>query len=665
VLNYDAVATLFGERTLGEALLDGRVFTPLGVMTTSVLAMAGNSPGINPMVRLDSAYSYSDPDTLRRYVAGDLITAGLAWTRPVRLGGAQITTDFAIRPDLVTFPVPSIAGQVAVPSTINVLINGVQLLSREIPPGPFELPQLPVVTGTSDVSVVVRDALGRQTTQMLPFYASSRMLEPGLSSFAVELGAVRLNYGVVSNDYRSPAGSVSYRRGIADWLSGEAHAEAANGAAMGGAGLVFAAGTLGSVSIAGAYSGWRGRSGGLLWTSFERITPGLSLTGSLQLAGRSFRDIAAAYGEPVPRLLAQGSFGVPLGAWGSIGVAYTRLRQEASTLANAQRASDFGLILPSPTPPLLLLVPTRVSLISASYSTQVFGGRAFFYATGFHDFANQSSTGAVLGITIPLGRRSSAGITAGTNSGSPFSSLQATRSTVEVGDLGGQVLISEGNPSRQMAIGEYKSPWALIDVGADRIAGQTAWRGTAQGALAFAGGGLFAANPIRDSFAVVDTAGTEGVQVLYENRPFDRTGPSGQVLVPDLRSFDANRLSIDPSDVPLDADLGPTTQLVRPQDRSGVVVRFPVRPSRGALLHLVDPSGAVLPVGSPAKLLATGKQSSVGYGGQAFLRGLDRHNVLVVTLPNGNTCSAIFDYRPQRGTIPQIGPLTCRPSALP
>src|ERR1019366_7347347 len=135
---------------------------------------------------------------------------------------------------------------------------------------------------------------------------------------------------------------------------------------------------------------------------------------------------------------------------------------------------------------------------------------------------------------------------------------------------------------------QYKSPWALVSAGADRIDRQTALRATAQGAVSFADGGLFASNTINDSFAVVDTNGAKGIRVLADNREVGTTDAAGRLLVPDLRSFDLNHIAIEPTDVPVDATVPFTTREVRPQDRSGVVVRFPVKIGHGALLRLVD-----------------------------------------------------------------------------
>jgi outer membrane usher protein len=673
VVNYNTVATMQNGHTLAEGLTGVRVFSPWGVISSSFIATAGAQPGTNPLVRLDTTYSYSDVDELRRYRAGDVINGGLAWTRPVRLGGIQITTDFSIRPDLVTFPVPTISGAVAVPSSIDVLVNGVQLLSRDVPPGPFQLNQLPVVTGAGNVSLVVRNAVGQETTQSLPVYTSNLLLARGLSSFSAEIGALRLNYGTRSDDYHVPAASISGRHGVLDWLTVEGHAEG-NGSGSGYAGTVASAGglagggvavtlgTLGVVSVAAAGSHYQGHLGQLASVSYERITTSVSLSASVQMATRRFNDIAASSGEAVPTMQTRASIGLPLRTLGSFGLTYVGIRRPAQSQQSyaayrQQTATPYGFNLVS------LLPATKVSLISASYSRQIFGQRAYLYASAFHDFASSSSTGLMIGITVPLGRRSSAGVSANRNGRRSSAAFQASQSTTEIGDVGWQLQEDTGKLSRQMAVGEYRSPWGLVDAGFDRISGQTAYRATAQGALAFADGQLFASNTIDDSFAVVDTDKTPGIQVLQENRPVGRTDSSGRLLVPSLRSFDGNRLGINPADVPVDVEMGTATQLVRPQDHSGIVVRFPVRVSRGAIIRLVDAKGVSIPVSSSARLDTGTTDLPVGYDGQVYATGLAPHNSLMVTLFGGKTCKASFDYTQVGGTIPEIGPILCKDMA--
>jgi outer membrane usher protein len=231
---------------------------------------------------------------------------------------------------------------------------------------------------------------------------------------------------------------------------------------------------------------------------------------------------------------------------------------------------------------------------------------------------------------------------------------------VNIGDWGYQAYLSGGNGDHEFGQLQYKSPWALVTAGVDHLDGETTVRLDAQGAFSFADNRLFASNTVTDSFAVVDTGGVGDVRVLYENRDDGKTDSSGRLLVPDLRAWDVNRLGIDPADVPIDAQVPYTERLVRPPDRSGVVVKFPIRRTNGALIVLVDATGHPLPVGSTATLEATGLAAPVGYDGQAFVEGLAKQNRVVVQLPNDGKCVVSFAYAPIAGQIPKIGPLTCR-----
>lgn len=669
-LNYDITGTSVSGQNVGAGLFDLRAFSPWGVASSGMLGYLGSSPsgpGTNSSIRLDTVYVYSDPDSLRRYRLGDFISGGLSWTRPVRLGGAQINSDFSLRPDLVTFPLPSVSGAVTVPSTVDVLVNNTQLLSRQVQPGPFQVTQLPVVTGAGTVALTTTDAVGRQVTTTLPFYASSDLLAPGLQSYSVEAGVVRQNWGVVSNDYGQPAAFGTYRRGLSDDITMEAHAEGGSAVFMGGGGLVVNVANLAVANLAVAGSSGAGRGGAQVAAGIQRISPTFSFGISATADSRAFRDVASEYGNPAPRLQLNANAGLSLGRFGSIGAAYTAVdRDAASAPINffvapgtniPQSASIAGGVI-SRNGTIASFTPAQHShILSASYSVQL--GAVSLYATGLHDFANSQSTSILFGLTVPLGVRSSANINAGSTSGSSFAQAQVVQSAVSVGDWGYQAFAAAANPDHEFAQLQYKSSWALLSAGADRIDHQTSFRTEAQGALSFTDGSLFASNTINDSFAVVDTEGTPGIRVLDENRAVGQTDASGRLLVPDLRSFDLNRISIEPTDVPMDATVPSTEQEVRPQDRSGVVVRFPVHVSHGALLRLVDEAGTPLPVGSVATLRSNNSTWPVGYDGEAYIEDLGPSNQLGLQLPGGRRCSVSFTYHPVVGEIPTLGPFKC------
>ena len=100
-LNYDTTGTFAGSQAGGTSALDFRIFSPQGIVSSDWLAYGGASmsaSGTNTAIRLDSAYTYADVNTLRRYCLGDFITSGLAWTRPIHLGGAQNPLGFQYAP---------------------------------------------------------------------------------------------------------------------------------------------------------------------------------------------------------------------------------------------------------------------------------------------------------------------------------------------------------------------------------------------------------------------------------------------------------------------------------------------------------------------------------------------------------------------------------------
>jgi outer membrane usher protein len=668
-LNY-SLASTYDTVTKDSYLagsFDGWVFTPFGVLESGLLtyANAGQSLGTtSPAVRLDTTYTYSQASVLRQYIMGDVISSSLAWTRSVRLGGAQISTDFALQPDLITSPLPSISGQAAVPSTVDVLVNGVQQFTSKVDAGPFTIPQIPVVTGQGTVSVVVTDALGRQSIETMPFYNAAQLLSPGRSSFSVEGGSVRLNYGQASDDYHGLAGFASIRHGVFPWLTLEAHAEGTASLGMGGVGIDVAVGNLGILTASAAASGSYGQSGRQYQAGFQHVGRHLSVSLSRQVASAEFRDVAAIYGQPVPTTTTQASLGLPLGLFGSFGVTYSDIIRPAATVpgnpfapASTQSSDDSTLFS-------FLRTAQHVRLLTGTYSITLF--RSIYASlTGFEDLATGGGVGVFASLSIPLGGRTSADIGVTDNGGETSAFVQAARSAVSAGDVGWQVLASQGASSQQSGQLTYKSSWGLMDAGAARLGDDSSARADLQGAIAVGDGGIFAANTIQDSFAMVDTDGAPGVQVLQDNQPVGRTDGGGRLLVPNLRSYQSNPIAINPLDVPVDADVGVTARIIRPANHTGVVVRFPIHRSEGALVTLVGTDGKPLPLGSRIILKSTGAKAVMGYDGQAFLENLAPRNIIDVTDPAGKTCHAAFPFHALGGDLPDIGPLTCHPGAAP
>jgi outer membrane usher protein len=486
--------------------------------------------------------------------------------------------------------------------------------------------------------MTVTNALGQQVSLTQPFYASSAMLAPGLQTFAVQSGPVRRNWGDVSNDYGKMAGAALYRRGLTRKFTLEGSIEGTPGALMAGAGGVVQIGNLGVANFAVAPSSGSGRFGGQISAGAQRIGREFSLGGSAIMADRNYRDVASLNGAGVPRRQVSAFTSVSLKRFGSAGVAYAGVNEDAS---------------PAPVP--LSASPAQHSqVVSANYSVQYH--HVTIYANEFRDQVNKGGSGLQVGLTIPIGRRTSVSASGGSDGSWQ---VQAQQPAPMIGDWGYQAFLSAGDSTHVFAQGQYKSRAGLFTAGIDSDEGVTTMRLESQGALSLADGALFPSNMIYDSFAIVDTSPVPHVHVMQENRGVGSTNSSGRLLVPDMRSFDVNHIAIEPADVPPEATLDNDKRELRPQNHSGVVVRFPIKFSHGALLRLVDEAGAAVPMGSTATLRATGTVVPVGYDGDAYVEGLSPHNQLTIELPDGRRCTVAFDYKSLAGDIPSIGPLRC------
>jgi outer membrane usher protein len=652
--------------TGANALLDARAFSKLGVVSQSAIVGRTVFRANANFLRLDTTYAYTHPGTLMTYRAGDFISNGLAWTRPVRLGGLQAQRDFLLRPDLVTRPLPSISGSAAVPSSIDVYVNGVKAYSQEVGIGPYRISDLPGGGGNGEARAVIRDATGRQTETSISFQNVAQLLRPGLADFSVEAGFARRNYGVVSQDYdRRPVGSATLRRGMTDWLTLEGHAEGGAGLANGGLGAVAGLGRLGSLSAAGAASHVNGATGWQGYASWDAQFKWFSLSASVQRASRSYEDIASV---TAPSVSAQQQLGLTLDGstlpFSSTVSAHPALAIDRVSIGgplpfDAETSLNFGLVRvrqrEGASQRLITASLTRSLPVIAGF------GRGNVFLSGFADVATSRNRGVYAGLSMPFGleKHISSGV-----SWNPVSHFTASVEAVKPQPLenntyGWRVRDSEGRSAFRIAGASYRSPYGLAAAQVSEYGGAVAGAAQLDGSLALIGGGVFVGNRVDTSFAVVN-AGRPGVPVMQDNRVVGTTNSFGKLLVPNLRAYEANRIGVDPSKLPPDQDIGTTTRIVAPMLRSGLVLDFGAAQSRSnAIVVLQGPDGKPIATGAKVRLAGSPEKFIVGYDGRTYLTGLGKDNRLSVDL-GARDCAAEFAFRPQSGIQTLVRGVVCQ-----
>jgi outer membrane usher protein len=567
-----------------------------------------------------------------------------------------VQRSFSLRPDLVTMPLPSVSGSAAVPSTLDVYVNNLKVHSQDVPPGPYQITNIPVLTGAGDARLVLRDAAGRPTEVNVPFYASPRLLQPGLTDFSLEAGLPRLQYGSESNDYLvDPVGSASSRAGVLDWLTAEGHFESGMGLLNGGVGALARIGSWGVISAAGSTSRFERQQGYQSYFALDTQIGKINLHLSSQRTFGSYNDLASVSARFLPPI-------VPI-----LGNPYLGYISSATSTRPPRFLDTISISTPLPDASTLGLSLLHVDLHAArasdilnlSYSRPTFAG-GYAYVSAFTDLNDRKAFGIFGGITFPLGGKmtASAGV-ASTRQGTSYVVDAAKPLESEPGSYGWRVRDSEGSIPNRFAGGSYRSSVGQIDANVQQVGSTAAGSVQLQGAVATLGGGVFLSNRIDDAFAVVD-AGAPGVDVLYENRPAGQTDRRGQLLIPNLRSYQRNTISIDPRGLPVDADAPVTQSVVAPADRSGVVVGFGVKTDvAAAVLILVGKDGKFLAPGSAGRLDGASETFVVGYDGRAFVQGLGATNTVVITEPAGE-CRATFPFAAKDNTQVAIGPLVCQ-----
>ncbi len=645
VLNYDILGSISNVQRDLSALIAVRAFSPHGLVETTATVNISAAGGPNKFTRLNTTYSYANPNRMLRLRLGDVITGALPWNRAFRLGGVQISSDFNLRPDLISYPLPMIQSSTAVPATVSLLANGAIQARDDVRPGPFSAQVMPVISGTGEVSIAVQDELGRQTVITLPFYASSELLRPGLISYALEAGLVRENYGSYRDHYAGWAASGSVRRGITDWLTLEAHGETNRALATLGFGTVAKIGTIGIVNAALSGSAQRGddrRYGTMLIMGAKRTSRRFNMGVNAAFYTIGYRDITTDTYFSLPKSTLSANVGYSIDGWGGLGISYVARNAYTAVQDKARKPAR----------------DDRFRILNASYTAPAtrFGS---FYVNAYTYLLDGKSYGVSAGFSYFFGGHTSASLGASWDGGRATQSLSIARTALEPHDIGYRVQAYQGNAARRNAEIEYLSPSGSVSAGVEHASGSITGRIGARGALALVAGNLFASSHIDDSFAVVSTGGVGDVPVQYEHRSIGRTNAAGILLVPALLSYQNNHLSFDASGLPPDIIVGQTFAVVRPQGGAAAKVDFEIGRLRAALVRLRDKDDIPIALGAVAQIQGQEPQA-VGYDGEAYLSGLSAKNIVTVMLPNGTLCTARFAYHPVAGDIPTVDGVLCQ-----
>ena len=631
-LNYNLVGTTANSQTALAGSLEASVFGPAGAGVTEYLVRHEDRQ--TRAIRLMSTWTIDHPETARSLRFGDSITGSSAWGGAVRFGGIQWASNYTTRPGFITMPLPGIGGESALPSTVDVYVDNMLRLQNNLPSGPFHVADVPIITGAGDVRIVVRDLLGRQQVIDQPYYASPELLRAGLQEYSLETGFIRDNFALTSNDYGRPLVVATDRTGLTDQLTGEVHGELLSEQQTVGLSSSVLVGTFGvlDASIAGSHD--RQGRGGLVGLGFQRSARALSVGADFQYASREFVRVGMLPYQPSARLMSQLFASAALGRFGSVSVSRTRY--------------DY-------------YTGHTLDILSGRYSINV-GWLGYLSFSVLRTVAGTRDTTVALSLTHSIDARTSLTSSTTSDTGGTTTELDLQRNLPAGRGLGYRVIADAGAFQAVDGTLDLQGDTGGYAIEAREQSGLKQAQVSAAGGIALLGGHVFPTRPIEDSFAVVQVGAESGVRVYRENQLVGQTDSAGYVLVPGLRAYQDNAISIEQADIPLDRTVATVQSQAVPYFRSGVLVSFPIEHPSGALLTVQLDSGKPLPAGAVVQVSGVKEEFPTGLNGEVYVTGLTAHNDLHAAWPGG-ACSFSMAYEPSTDPLPRLGPFVCRSAA--
>lgn len=483
------------------------------------------------------------------------------------------------------------------------------LYSEMVPPGPFSINDVTVLSG-GDVVMTVTESDGTTTREVFPITLISGQISPGEHEYSVSLG-------VIDNDNPdgTPTGGLaafSYGYGL-DYLS------LRTGALLGSqftgvTGEVSSQlGSVGSVSVAlsGTQSRYdegnrQGHKNTLMYAkSFDSGTSvrlGYNRLSEQYDTLGEYNDTDYAGFAQRQRLKQDWSLGMSQSLWRGTSVSVNGWQREYWRRDDKQQGVTGN-------------VSTRIGLVSVSLA----GSQ---YKTG-NDNQYSFSTSVSIPFSVFDHDVNTFASMSGSKSGSNSYSAGASTSVTDRWSLSANE--SWGGDG---SLGNQTSVWSAYDGRLAQLSGQithtdngTLGSGSVSGSVMYlpADNSFLLGKNISDTVAVVHVPEGQGVSMLGG---LDKADRNGNLMVP-LSSYQLNTLSIDASTLPPNAELAVTSKPLKPTQGSVTYVPFEAMTVKRYLLQVKRPNGQFIPAGEWAYSESGAPLGFVSHNGVILINSVD------------------------------------------
>ncbi|ENU48311.1 fimbria/pilus outer membrane usher protein [Acinetobacter nosocomialis] len=656
ILNYSLYHTITNDESIFSGSAEGIFNSALGNFSSGVLYNGSNETSYSheKWVRLESKWQYVDPEKVRIYTLGDFVSNSSDWGSSVRLAGFQWSSAYTQRGDIVTSALPQFSGSAALPSTLDLYVNQQKIYSGLVPSGPFDIKQLPFISG-NEVTLVTTDATGQQIITKKPYYFSSKILAKGINEFSVDVGVPRYNYGLYSNDYDDAtfaSGAIRYGYSNSLTLSGgvEASTDGLTNLGTGFAKNLFGVGVINADIAASQYKDENGYS--TLIGLEGRISKNISFNTSYRKVFDNYFDLARV---SQIRYLKENQISAEPQNY----LSYSALADEIIRAGiNYNFYAGYGVYVGYNQ---IKYSDNSYKLLSANLSGSL-NKNWGFYSSAYKDYENHKDYGIYFALRYTPSTRTNAITSVSSDSGRlTYRQEVFVLSEPKINSFGwgGYVERDQDAHTNNASIyGSYRARAAYLTGRYNRIGDNDQVALSATGSLVAAAGRIFAANEIGEGYAVVTNAGPKS-QIINGGINLGTTDKSGRFLIPSLMPYRENHIYLDPSYLPLNWNVKSTDQKTVVGYRQGTLVDFGAHQVVSGLVRIVDKNNTALLPGYSVRINRQ-QDAVVGYDGEVFVPNLLRQNKLEVDLLDHGSCQINFTYNSNQYSTKKLGPYICQ-----
>ncbi len=546
--------------------------------------------------------------------------------------GVHWASDFTTDPAYEARGSPSVSGVASSPSTLEVYVDNILELTRDVPQGPFTVRDLPASAAHSDIVMVLTDQSGNKTLQVARPSYDLQFLPRGKSTYTMDAGIGRNNVDLKHAYYRGAVFMGTFRYGFSDRVTGELYTESIANENFADVGADVQLG-------ANQTFGFRVGGGNLRHSSEYRFDLARGkFTFKEDFRFNSLRSeplVDEDFDNAVSEISETSELGINLNRNWTVGLRFNRSR--------SNQGADSSMLSGR--------IRYRRGPFELSFSP-------------FYDFIRRRPSGNIaIGLRLSDIHRVSLR-SAVTARGEKSMALEYRKDSADPSDpLSWEARLSANrSQDRQFSITD-ELKWASATFTWQQQFQKNLYEPQLQGAFAVLGGHFYALRTIgeKDSIGVVHLPGLKNVRITVNEADVGRTNSRGDLLVQKLSPYRDNVVGISEQDLPLGVHIADPLHVV-PAAVSPLSLTFPVLSRGGFTLNVVDETDTPLAAGS--ELAASSRSYTIGYDGRAYITGMPAGAQQLSGTANGVPCVVQITVPADVTGIPDIGRQVCRSARL-